>query len=197
MTAVVVNLSMSLDGFVADVGGGVGRLVDWYRNGDVPVPTAVPDRVFHTSPASAEYLRELFDGVGALLVGRRVFELTGGGDHPAGVPLFVLTHRVPDGWPPAGTAVTFVTDGLANAVFRARAAAGGGFVGVGSASVARQCLAAGLLDEIRVDLVPVLLGGGVRLFDLLPGGPVTLTDPAVMEGAGVTHLHYRIKREEG
>ena len=161
------------------------------------MPTAVPDRVFHTSPASAEHLRDLFDGVGALLVGRRAYDLTGGGDHPAGVPLFVLTHRVPDGWPRAGTAVTFVTDGLADAVARARAAAGSGFVGIGSASVARQCLAAGLVDEIRVDLVPVLLGSGVRLFDLLPGGPVTLTDPAVVQGTGVIHLHYRIEREKG
>jgi dihydrofolate reductase len=195
MTKVIANMSMSLDGFIADPSDGVEHLFKWYGNGDVPVPTAQPDRTFRTSAASAEHLREAFDTIGALVSGRRLFDLTGGwgGNHPAGVPVFVVTHNVPDDWPRDDAPFTFVTSGVESAIEQAKATAGDKYVGVASANIAQQCLNAGLLDEIRVDLIPVLLGDGIRFFDLLKGTPVHLDDPKVIEGTGVTHLHYRVR----
>ena len=195
MTAVIANMSMSLDDFIADPSDGVEHLFKWYGNGDVSVPTAQPDRTFRTSAASAEHLREAFETIGALVSGRRLFDLTGGwgGNHPAGVPVFVVTQNVPDGWPRDDASFTFVTSGVESAIEEARATAGDKYVGVASANIAQQCLNAGLLDEIRVDLIPVLLGDGIRFFDNLKGAPVHLDGPRVIEGTGVTHLHYRVR----
>lgn len=195
-TAVIANLSMSLDGFVSDRADGVQDLFHWYRDGDVEVPTAVPETTFRTSAASAAHLREAFRRVGALVTGRRTFDLAGGwrGRHPMGVPVFVVTHRSPEGHPPTGPGIVFVTDGVRSAVEQARAAAGDRWVGVASPDITRQCLALGLLDEVRVDLVPVLLGSGVPLFAGLDKAPVRLDGPTVIQGRGVTHLYYRIDR---
>jgi dihydrofolate reductase len=109
-----------------------------------------------------------------------------------GVLTFVVTHTVPQEWVYEGSPFTFVTDGVASAVEQPKAAAGGKDVAVGAASIAQQCIRAGLLDEIHVDLVPVLLGGGVRLFDHLGAGPIELERTEVVEGAGVTHLTFRV-----
>jgi dihydrofolate reductase len=87
---------------------------------------------------------------------------------------------------------TFVTEGVESAVAQAEALAGDGIVGVGGADIAQQCLGAGLLDEVRVNLVPVLLGRGIRFFDNIADGPVPLESPRVIEGTGVTHLYYRV-----
>jgi dihydrofolate reductase len=196
MATVVAELSMSLDGFVADPSDQVGPLFDWYQNGDVEVPTAVPDRwTFRTSEASARYLRESMERTGALVTGRRLFDVAGGwgGTHPWGVPVFVVTHSVPEGWPREDAPFTFVTDGVERAVEQAKATAGDGWVGVAGPNVAQQCLNAGLLDEVHVDLVPVLLGRGIRFFDNLSNAPVALEGPTVIEGTGVTHLCYRVK----
>jgi dihydrofolate reductase len=196
MATVVAELSMSLDGFVADPSDQVGPLFDWYQNGDVKVATAVPDRwTFRTSEASARYLRESMERTGALVTGRRLFDVAGGwgGTHPWGVPVFVVTHSVPEGWPREDAPFTFVTDGVERAVEQAKATAGDGWVGVAGPNVAQQCLNAGLLDEVHVDLVPVLLGRGIRFFDNLSNAPVALEGPTVIEGTGVTHLCYRVK----
>jgi len=129
--------------------------------------------------------------------GRRLFDLTQGwgGHHPAGVPVFVVTHRVPDDWPHPDAPFTFVTDGVASAVAQARAVAGDRAVAVASADIARQCLDLRLLDGISVDLVPVLLGAGTPFFAGLQQAPVTLSTPTVVEGHGVTHLQFRVHRE--
>ncbi len=194
MGKVVANMSMSLDGFIADPADGVDQLFGWYFNGDTATPTADPQWTFRTSEASAGHLRDALTSVGALISGRRLFDITGGwnGNHPMGVPVFVVSHAVPDGWPRRDARFTFVTDGVQSAVARAKAAAGARAVAVASANVAQQCLKAGLVDEIRVDLVPVLLGEGIRFFDNLGGNPVKLAGPAVIEGTGVTHLYYRV-----
>lgn len=194
MALVIANMSMSLDGFIADPSDGVEHLFGWYNNGDVTVPTADAQWTFHTSAASAAYLRETFANVGALIAGRHLFDVANGwgGNHPAGVPVFVVTHSVPDGWPRAGAPFTFVTDGVESAVAQARAVAGDKIAAVGSANIAQQCLNARLLDGIAVDLVPVLLGEGIRFFDHLTRAPVKLEDPRVIEGTGVTHLYYRV-----
>jgi len=136
--------------------------------------------------------------MGAFVTGRRTFDITNGwgGQPPLGVPAFVVTHQaVPEEWVYEGSPFTFVTDGVESAVGQARKVAGDGMVAVGAASLAQQCIRAGLLDEIHVDLVPFLLGDGVRLFDRL-GGPVELEQIEVVEGTGVTHLTYRVVKED-
>ena len=195
MATVVANMSMSLDGFIADPNGGVEHLFGWYGNGDVAVPTADPQMTFRTSEASAADLRDLFAGVGALICGRRLFDLTGGwgGNHPTGAPVFVVTHAVPDGRPREDAPFTFVTDGIESAMAQAKAVAGDKVVAVATPTVTRQCPDAGLLDEIRVDLVPVLLGDGIPFFANLARSLIELDGPRVTEGTGVTHLHYRVK----
>jgi dihydrofolate reductase len=196
MATVVAEMSMSLDGFVADPSDEVGPLFDWYGNGEVEVPTAVPGRwTFRTSDASAGYLREIMERIGAIVTGRRLFDVAGGwgGNHPWGVPVFVVTHSVPDGWPRDDAPFTFVTDGVESAVEQAKAAAGERSVSVAGPNIAQQCLDAGLLDEIIVSLVPVLLGQGIPFFANLGRFPVELEDPRVIEGTRVTHLYYRVK----
>lgn len=187
---------MSLDGFVADASdGGFEHLFAWCGNGDVEVPIAGSERSYRVSKASAGYVREMRDSPGAAVIGRRFFDLMGGwgGRHPMGVPIFVVTHEPPDGWPHAG--FTFVTDGLGSAVEQAKAAAGDKVVGIGPGTVVAQALDAGLVDEVRVDLVPVLLGAGVRFVDALATAPIVLENPRVIEGDRVTHLIYRVRED--
>jgi dihydrofolate reductase len=196
MSKVVALMSMSLDGYIADANDGVDEVFDWYFSGDVEVPMPIPtsDFTFHVSAPSADHVRGLMAEVGAMLTGRRTFEVAGGwgGQHPWDIPAFVLTHHVPDGWPRPGSTVRFVTDGIGSAVAQARSAAGPKSVGVHGAHTIQQCLEAGLLDEIHIDLAAVLLGAGVRLFDHLADAPVVLGDPAVVTGVGVTHLRYPV-----
>ena len=109
-----------------------------------------------------------------------------------GVPTFVVTHTVPQEWVYEGSPFTFVADGVESAVEQARAVAGDKDVAVGAASIAQQCIRAGLLDEIHIDLVPVLLGNGVRLFDHLGTGPIDLERTRVVEAPDVTHLTFRV-----
>jgi dihydrofolate reductase len=199
MGTVSAGAAMSLDGFIADPSGDVGPLFDWYFNGDVEFPTAGGRWVFMTSAASAQHLREIWNSAGALVVGRGEFDKTQawGGLHPLGVPVFVLTHRPPPEWPfpetpPTEDApFTFVTDGIESAIQQAKAAAGDKYVALAGSQAAQQCLRAGLLDEIWVAVVPLLLGGGVRLFDHI-GGPVRLETIGVVDSPGVTHLSYRV-----
>lgn len=195
MTTVIANMSMSLDGFIADTSDGVEHLFGWYNNGAVSVPSADPRWTFHTSEASARYLREALASMGALVCGRRLFDVAHGwgGKHPAGVPVFVVTHTVPEGWPRDGVPFTFVTEGVERAVTQAKEVAGDKIVAVASANITQQCLNAGLLDEIAVDLVPVLLGHGIRFFDHLEGTPIQLEDPLIIEGTGVTHMRFRVR----
>jgi len=196
MAKVVAIMSMSLDGFVADANDGVAEVFDWYFSGDVDVSasSATMDMTFHVSPQSAEHLKSLQAEVGAMLTGRRTFDAADGwgGQHPWGVPAFIVTHEVPDGWPRPGSTVQFVTDGIESAVAQARSAAGSKSVLVHGAQTIQECLDAGLLDEIHIDLAAVLLGAGVRLFDHLANTPVVLGDPTVVAGVGVTHLRYPV-----
>jgi dihydrofolate reductase len=123
-----------------------------------------------------------------------LFDVAGawGGKHPLGAPVVVLTHHIPQEWAYEGSPFTFVTQGIEAAVEKARQIAGEKNIGVGGASVTRQCLKLGLLDEIGIDLVPVLLGQGVRLFEYLGIEPVELESTGVREAPGVTHLTFRI-----
>jgi dihydrofolate reductase len=197
MSKIIAIMSMSLDGYVADPDDGVAEVFDWYFNsGDVEFHTGGGDPMtFRVSEPSAGHLRGLWPELGAMLTGRRTFEVAGGwgGNHAVG-PAFVVTHHLPAGWPRPGSTVHFVTDGMESAVRQARAAAAGKSVGVHGADTIQQCLNAGLLDEIHVDLAAVLLGSGIRLFDHLAGTPAVLGDPAVIAGVGVTHLRYPVRK---
>jgi dihydrofolate reductase len=199
MSKLVAIMSMSLDGFVADANDGVGEVFDWYMNsGNVEFHAGGADPMtFSVSAPSAVHLRALWGELGAVLTGRRTFEVAQGwgGSHAWG-PAFVLTHQVPAGWPRPGSTVHFVTDGIESAVKQARAAAGGKNVGVHGADTIRQLLNAGLLDEIHVDVAALLLGSGVRLFDHLTGTPAVLGSPTVIQGVGVTHLRYPVRRPQ-
>ena len=195
MATVVAGFSMSLDGFIANPSDEVGPLFDWYGNGDVEIRWPGNDMVSHASAASAGYLRDSISSAGALVVGRRIFDYTNGwnGSHPLGVPVFVVSHTIPDGWPRDDAPFTFVTDGVQSAVAQAKAVAGDKTVGVAGPNVAQQCLNAGLVDELHVELVPVLLGEGIRFFDHLRSTPVTLDDPTIIPGSRVTHLMFRVR----
>ena len=204
MGKVATGLSMSLDGFIAGPNDGQGqplgeggeRLFEWFSAGDTEYGLPGTEMVFRVSPQSAEMLREAHAGMGAFVTGRRTFDIANGwgGSPPLGVPTFVVTHKVPEEWVYEGSPFRFVTDGVEGAVEKARAAAGERDVAVGAASIAQQCLRAGILDEVHVDLVPVLLGDGVRLFEHLGAGPIELESTRVIEGAGVTHLTFRVVR---
>jgi dihydrofolate reductase len=195
-------LSVSLDGFIsgpdddpdAPMGRGGERLLAWYGAGESEYKLPGSDMVFMVSEATAGYLAETSRTTGALVFGRRTFDLTQGwgGKHPLDVPVFVVGGSVPQEWVYDGSPFTFVTDGLESAVEQAKAVAGDKGVGVGAASIVQQCIKAGLLDEIHLDVVPVLLGGGVSLFDHLGIGPIDLECMRVIEGTGVTHLTYRV-----
>ena len=196
------GLSVSLDGFIsgpndspeAPMGVGGERLLAWYSGGDTEYRLPGTDMVFMVSAKTAEYLAETRRTTGAMVFGRRTFDLTNGwgGKHPLDKPVFVVTSSVPQDWVYEGSPFTFVTDGLESAVEQAKAVAGDKDVGVGAASIVQQCIKAGLLDEIHMDLVHVLLGGGVSLFDHLGTGPIDLERTRVIEGAGVTHLTFRV-----
>jgi len=204
MSKVVFNMSMSLDGFVAGpndgpengLGDGGEGLFAWYASGDTEYQMPGGEWRFKTSAASAAHLERLIQGTGALLTGRRTFDIAGawGGQHPLDVPVVVLTHRAPQEWVREGSPFTFVTEGIQRAVEQARALAGDKNVAVGTASTMQQCLAAGLLDEIHIDLTPVVLGGGVRLFDHLGVGPIRLEQIDAVKGQDVTHISYRVVR---
>ena len=197
MSKVVAIMSMSLDGYVADRNDGVAEVFDWYFNsGDVQIQTGGADAMtFKVSGPSAEHVRALTSGLGAVLTGRRTFEVAQGwGGRHAWGPAFVLTHEIPAGWPRPDSTVHFVTDGLESAVKRAKAAAGGKSVAVHGADTIQQLLNAGLLDELAIDIAAVLLGSGVRLFDHLARTPAVLGNPTVIAGAGVTHLRYPVRK---
>jgi dihydrofolate reductase len=198
MGKVVVQATMSLDGFIADPSGRVGPLFDWYGNGDVEVRGNDPDRVFNVSAASAEYLRSAWSNVGPGVIGRRLFDLTDGwgGIPPVGDSVYVVTHRMPAEWIEAhpDAPFTFVTDGVASALAKAQAVAGDRVVSLTAGDMTGQALAAGLVDELRIDLAPVLLGTGVRYFGDFTEAEQLLEDPAVVQGDRVTHLHYRLRK---
>ncbi len=207
MGKVVFNMTMSLDGFVAGpndspdngLGDGGMALFDWYNSGDTEYKMPGGEWKFKVSRASAANLEAAVKNMGVLVTGRRTFEIAHawGGQHPLNVPVVVLTHRVPQEWVPQewvkpASPFTFVTDGIESAIAQAQAIAGDKLVAVGSATTLQQTLNAGLLDEISIDLAPLLLGSGVRLFDHLGIMPQQLEQIAVTAGMGVTHLKYRV-----
>ena len=197
MGKIMTSASMSLDGYISGpMGTGFEHLFAWYGNGDTEVPTAQPDRTFRLGAASAAHFSRVLASTGALVVGRNLFDWTDGwgGTHPLGTPVVVLSHRPPPDWVVEGEPFTFMDADIRTAVERARELAGGRDVAVNSGTVARQCLDAGLLDEVWIDLVPVVLGAGVPFFPDLATAPVELDGPTVVvEGDRVTHMRYGVR----
>jgi dihydrofolate reductase len=196
MGKVIVQASMSLDGFIADPNDQVGPLFDWYGNGDVEVSGSDPTMVFHTSAVSADYLRKAWSNIAADVIGRRLFDLTNGwnGNPAVGDAVFVVTHEPPIDWPFPDAPFTFVTDGVENALAQAQAFAGERDVSITGGNIAGQAFQAGLIDEVLIDLVPVVFGAGVRYFGDYENSPLLLDDPEIVQGDRVTHLRYRVRK---
>jgi dihydrofolate reductase len=198
MSKVFTGASMSLDGYISGPNeSGFEHLFKWYGSGDVAVPTADPAMTMQMTEVNADHWRTVAEMAGAIVVGRKLFDYTNGwgGNHPLGVPVVVMTHSVPDGWPREDAPFTFVSEGIERAVEIATELAGDKSVGLNGGEIARQALDAGLLDEIWVDLVPVLLGDGTPFFSQLANVPVELKGPlAVTDAQDVTHLRYSVKR---
>jgi dihydrofolate reductase len=203
MSKVIFNMTMSVDGFVAGpndgpdngLGDGGAGLFEWYFSGDTEVPIADGQMVLKVSAVSAAILREGMARLGAGVWGRRTFDIAHAwGGHPPGRPAFVVTHHPLPEWAGPGSPFTFVTDGVASAIRQAQAAAGGKDVVLCTASVLQQALRAGLVDELHLDVAPLVLGGGVRLFDHLGLVPVALECTRVVEAPKVTHLRYRVMK---
>ncbi|HUB08620.1 MAG TPA: dihydrofolate reductase family protein [Myxococcales bacterium] len=204
MPKVIIDMTMSLDGYVAGPDDGakfpLGRhggmaIFDWYSSGtrEFRDPHFKPE-----AGANRAEVERMFEESGAFVFGRRTYDITHGwgGRHPVnGAPVFVLTHHPPPetSVPQGPSRLTFVTDGIESAIVQAKAAAGNKHVKLGGSSPGKQALQAGLVDEILVHVAPYLLGGGVRLFDELADG-VRLEKLGVSDGPLATHLRYRVRR---
>jgi dihydrofolate reductase len=195
MARILSHMTMSLDGYIAEPDDQIGELFEWYEAGDVAVPSANEDVSFRVDPAAAESLRDLTENTGALVAGRRLFEITDGwGDrHPVGAPVVVVTHRPPPEAAVRWPTTTFV-DGVEAAIARATEIAGDRNVVLSSANVIQQALELGLVDEVCVSLVPVLFGVGIPYFSTLGRGHVLLEDPTVVQGRRALHLRYPVRR---
>ncbi|TAK68531.1 MAG: deaminase [Actinomycetota bacterium] len=195
MGKVLTHMTMSLDGYIADPTDQVGELFEWYEAGGTPVRTANNGISFAVDQDSATALHELTDNSGALISGRRLFDITNGWDdnHPIGAPVVVVTHRPPvdaaQKWP----TTTFVA-GVPEAVEAARRIAGDQNVIISSADIIQQALRLGLVDEVCVSLVPVLFGDGISYFGGLDQHHLMLENPTVVQGNRALHLRYPVRR---
>jgi dihydrofolate reductase len=201
MGKVVFNTSVSLDGFVAGpndgpdngLGDGGERLHDWVFNGSVEIALAEGHIPMKVSPQSAALLKEEVASNGAMVFGRRTFDIVHGWEgHPPQRPCFIVTHTIPPEWNKTGSPFIFVTDGVESAIRQAQQTAGNKNVVIATASILQQALRAGLVDELYLEQVPLLLGGGVRLFDNLGAQPIALERFNVVAAPGVTHLRFRV-----
>lgn len=192
MGKVIFDITASLDGFVAGpndspalpMGEGGMRLFDWYFS-DAQTPRSGEN-------IDSEIMDQAAQTVGAIVSGRRTYDHAQGwnGEHPLRVPVFVVTHHPPEGVGDFKGA--FVTDGIESAIRKAQAAAGDKAVALNSPDIARQALKAGLLDELSLHIVPVLLGGGVRLFDHLGPEHIELECTQADNAKKVVHMTFRV-----
>lgn len=181
MGKVVMDMSMSLDGFLAGPSDDVARLHHWI----------LEDKTAH----GTDILGELVQNTGSVVMGRRTFELHPSG--PYGLPAFILTHdpKRLEGLKTGRSAVTFVTDGIEGALKQAKAVADDKNIGLMGANIQQQYLSAGLADEIHIHLIPVLRGGSTRLFDHLGDKHIELEQLKVIGSPSVMHLAFRVVKE--
>ena len=182
MATVVADMSVSLDGFVAEADGGVERVFAWYAK---PQPESQP-RQGRSEPGAS--------GLRVIVAGRRTFEQAEGwgGKHPTGAPVIVVTHGIPEGWLREGAAVSFVTEGIETAMKQAAAIADDGVIALATPSVIQQCLTSDSWTAFRSRWSRCCWEPCVPMFGKLTGDPIELENPTVVEGNGVTHLHYRV-----
>src|SRR5215468_8003545 len=193
MGKVVMYSTVSVDGFIADEHDQPGPLFDWLSSGDIPLDETGQLTV---SQASYDHTRAYWDQIGVTIVGRRVFDLTDGwdGTPPSGIDhVVVVTHRPPPAdWDPA--APFHFVDGVAAAVARARELAGDRLIEVAAGDVGGQALAAGLVDEVRMDVAPVVLGSGKRYFGSVDAQHLLEDPDVVIQGNRVLHLRLLVRR---
>src|SRR3954471_2594563 len=183
---------VSVDGFIADASDDVGPLFEWYFNGDAEIVDGGP---FKVTQASLGYVRPMWERIGSTVIGRHLFDLTNGweGVPPAGEHIVVVTHRPrPDGWHPEASCHFAGDVGAGIAV--AKELAGERDVAVAAGEVGGQAFALGLIDEVAMDVVPVVFGSGKRYFGSVNTRHL-LEDPhTVIQGDRVLHLSYRVRR---
>jgi dihydrofolate reductase len=190
---VVMNASVSVDGFIAAENDDPGPIFDWLVSGDVLLGDG---GVLKVSQASFDYIRPYWDEVGVTIAGRHSFEVTDGwdGTPPSGIDhVVVVSHRgAPDGWDPE--APFHFVDGIETAVSKAKELAGDRTVEVAAGDVGGQMLAAGLVDEVRMDVAPVVLGSGKRYFGSVDAQHLLEDPDVVIRGNRVLHLRLRVRR---
>jgi dihydrofolate reductase len=195
---------VSVDGFIADENDDVGPLHEWYFSGDTPITEGGGQQYDHSgagsgfkvSRASAEYVRPMWEAIGTSVMWRHLFDLVNGweGHPPTGDHVVVVSHRPkPEGWHPEAS-YHFV-DGVTAAIDKAQELAGERTVAVNAGEVGGQILAAGLVDEVAMDMVPVVFGSGKRYFGSIDG-QLLLEDPhVVIQGDRVLHLRFKVRRQ--
>jgi dihydrofolate reductase len=183
---------VSVDGYIADDHDDVGPLFDWYFNGDREIVDGGP---FKVSAASVDYVRTMWEHIGVTVIGRRLFDLTDGwgGSPPAGEHVVVVSHRPqPDGWHPEAS--YHFREDVRAAVETARDLAGDRLVAVAAGDVGGQALALGLVDQVAMDVVPVVFGSGKRYFGSVQGIHLLEDPDIVVRGDRVLHLRYAVRR---
>ncbi|HZA45597.1 MAG TPA: hypothetical protein VE568_09890 [Rubrobacter sp.] len=198
MGKTVMGAVVSLDGFIADDTDRVGPLFDWYTNGDVSWSFEGSNREARTTQASADFMRAYYAEVAAGVIGRRLFDLTNGwdGKPAAGEHVFVVTHEPPTNWEHADTAPFTFVNSVESAIGVAREYAGDRLVDVSGGQIGGQALRLGLIDQVVVNLVPVVFGSGRPFFATGPlADPVLLENPSrVVPGDRVMHLVYDVPK---
>jgi dihydrofolate reductase len=198
MGKTVMGAVVSLDGFIADEDDGVGPLFDWYGNGDVEWSYPGSDAVSRSTQASAAFMQIQYRDVAAVVIGRRLFDLTNGwnGIPAAGEHVFVVTHQPPTDWEHTGTAPFTFIDGVEAAIAAARELAGDRDVDVAAGEIGSQALELGLIDQVLLNQVPVVFGSGRPFFATgRLAEPLRLENPsAIVPGDRVTHLLYEVSR---
>jgi len=200
---VIMHSVVSVDGFIADEHDDVGPLHDWYFNGDTPLVDGGDQEFDHSgtgsrfkvSRASAQYVRPMWDSIGVIVMGRHLFDLVNGweGRPPAGDHVVVVSHRPkPEGWHPEASC-HFVGD-VAAAIDRAQQLAGDRTVAVNAGDVGGQIFAAGLADEVAMDVAPVVFGSGRRYFGDVDAQHQLEAPHVVVQGDGVLHLRFKVRR---
>jgi dihydrofolate reductase len=203
MGTVIIHNVVSVDGFIADESDDVGPLHEWYFSGDTPIIEGGDQQYDHSgagsgfkvSAASAQYVRPMWESIGTIVMGRHFFDMMNGweGHQPAGDHVVVVSHRPkPERWHPEAS-YHFVDDVTA-AIDKAQELAGERTIAVNAGDVGSQILAAGLVDEVAMDVVPVVFGSGKRYFGSIAGQQL-LEDPhVVIQGERVLHLRFKVRR---
>ena len=200
MATVITHAVVSVDGFIADEEDGVGPLFDWYFNGDQPITDEAGEKQhapFRVGAQSAEYVRGMWSQIRATIQGRHLFDLTNGWDArpPAGDHLLVVSHRPkPEGWHPEADVPFF--DDVAAAVEEGKRRAGDGVLCLCAGDVGGQAVALGLVDEVAMDVVPVVFGKGKRYFGSVDAQHLLEDPTTVIQGDRVLHLRSSVRRAE-